>query len=305
MLMDFRKVENIFITVFLLLNIYLLFSYFGRSDLQSASTNSTESLDVVSELNGLGVELPELTDEPAHAYVMQANNYQVDEDELMELEEQSGSITQDLSSYTGVLDTSISLEGTPEEGFTESDFETIEEFLNSEQVLFGEVYEYQYFDPTISALIYAQEANGIPIDDGTSQISFLVDQSGNVTAYTQTYTGEIFPQGEELELISDLEAIEVLFQNNEFASNMTVMQPRLVYYRSLNLEELSVYTPSWKVTINSSEGETEEFYVDATNGQIVTEPILGEEATMDNGEQGQVAGEEISSNLEDSENNEE
>lgn len=269
--MDFKKIENIFLVAFLLLNVYLFIGFLNRYDLQYAATSPSQ-VNLIREMEQVGVELPVFEEAELEIFAMQADANNLLEEEVERLEGQAGSITEDGTFYQSILSDPIELEGTPDEGFGTEDIETLDEFVNSPSILFGEEYEYNRFDAEESRFVYFQNVNGIPIADGSSEISLYVDNEGNIYSYQQTYAGPMTEQGSPLEIISDRQAVEILFQNNEISSNVTVRQPTLVYYRTLHLEDLSLYGPVWLVRISGSSGESI-LRVDAVDGSILSEPV--------------------------------
>ncbi|API88285.1 hypothetical protein BKP56_02745 [Marinilactibacillus sp. 15R] len=270
--MDFKKIENIFLLAFVLLNIYLLVSFISRTDLQYATTNPTQ--DFTSDMRDRGIEYPQtLPEVESEVYYMQADANMLLEDNAESLENQAGSIDSEGTLYTSILSDPIELEGNPEDGFTEADLTLLDEFVNSSSVLFGEQYDYLRYDREGNRFIYGQMVNGIPIGDGTSEISLYYGGDGNIISYQQTYAGPMKEQGSSDELITAERAIEILFQNNELASGSKVETPILAYQRTLNLENLSMYGPIWLVPVTNS-NESEVFRVDAvdTNGRILSDP---------------------------------
>lgn len=270
--MDFKKIENIFLVAFILLNTYLLISFLNRYDLQYASTTH-DQVNVLREMEQMGIQLPTFEEEEPEVYTMQADNHRLLEEGMEELDGQAGSINEDGSFYRSLLTDPIELEGSNLDEFTEADFEQLDAFVNSEAVLFGDQYRYARFDTEQNRFVYYQNVNGLHVADGTSELSLFVDTNGEVFSYEQTYAGPMTQQGSPLELISDREAVEILFMNNELSSNMTIHPPVLAYYRTLQLEDLSLYGPLWLVHVSSSSG-AEVFRVDATSGTIIEEEIF-------------------------------
>ncbi|MCC5890215.1 MAG: two-component system regulatory protein YycI [Alkalibacterium sp.] len=280
--MDFKKIENIFLITFLLLNIYLLISYLNRSDLQYAST-APDQVNLLREMEQIGIELPNLTEEDKQVYYVQADRNNLLEDNVDQLENQAGSIAQDGSLYNSILSDPIEIEGTPEEGFTDGDFERLDAFMNSSAVLFGEEYTFLRYDEAENRFVYAQEVDGIPVADGTSEISLFYGSDGNIISYQQSYAGPMTIQGSALDIITDRQAIETLFQNNEISSNSVVGQPILSYQRTLFLEDLSMYGPIWYVPVTDSSGERV-LRVDAFERSIIqepTEPVMPVDPDLD------------------------
>ena len=268
--MDFRKVENIFLITFLLLNIYLLISYLNRTDIQQAST-APGQVNLIREMEQLGIDLPNLTENQPEVYYIQADTHELLEENANQLENQAGSIDQDGTLYTSILSSPIEIEGNLEEGFTAEDFDMLDAFINSDAVLFGEEYEFLRFDRDQNRFIYAQEVEDMPIADGTSQISLFYGSDGEIISYQQTYAGPTTTQGSPQAVLSNRRAVEILFENNEISSNSTVSQPILSYHRTLHLEDLSMYGPVWYVPVSDGSGE-KILRVDAFEGTIISQP---------------------------------
>lgn len=269
--MDFKKIENIFLLAFVLLNIYLLVSFISRTDLQYATTNPTQ--DFTSDMRDRGIEYPQtLPEVESEVYYMQADANILLEENAESLKNQAGSVDSEGTLYTSILTDPIELEGNPEDGFTEADRTLLDEFVNSSSVLFGDQYKYLRYDREGSRFIYSQMVNGIPVGDGTSEISFIYGSDGDIISYQQTYAGPMKEQGSD-ELITAERAIEILFQNNELESGSKVETPILAYQRTLNLENLSMYGPIWLIPVTNS-NDSEVFRVDAidTNGRILSDP---------------------------------
>lgn len=268
--MDFKKIESIFLITFLFLNIYLLIGFLNRSDLQYAST-APGQVNLIREMEQIGIELPTLNEEDQSVYYVQADRNELLEENIDQLENQAGSIAQDGTLYTSILSDPIEIEGNPDDGFTEADYARLDAFIESGAVLFGEEYAYLRYDNAENRFVYAQQVEGIPVADGTSEISLFYGSDGNIISYQQSYAGPMTMQGSPLEVITDRQAIEILFQNNEISSNSIVRQPILSYQRTLYLEDLSMYGPVWYIPVIDSNGERV-LRVDAFERSIISEP---------------------------------
>lgn len=303
--MDFKKIENIFLITFLLLNIYLLVSYFNRTDIQQA-TSTTGQVNLIREMEQIGIELPTLQEQERDVFYVQADRNQLLEDNADQLQNQAGSVAEDGSLYTSILSDPIELSGNPDDGFTEDDYMTLDAFILNGSVLFGEEYTYLRYDRSQNRFVYAQVVEGIPVADGTSEISLFYGSDGNIISYQQTFAGPMIPQGSPQSIITDRQAVEVLYQNNQIGSNSVVGQPILSYYRTLHLEDLSMYGPVWYVPIRDSGGE-KILRVDAFERTIISDPVTpvvpdesDEEEEDDNDNEEDVSDSENSDQIEES-----
>lgn len=269
--MDFRKIETIFIIAFIFLNLYLFNSYTNRSNLHDAATFS-DPVNVIERMNQTDISLPLFEETNHEVHAVQANEHDLLADEATSLEGQAGSVSSDGSFYTSFLTTPIELEGNPEDGFLDGDLTTIQNFINSDRVLFGSEYSFGEYESEGNRFIYYQNVNGIPIMDGTSQISLFTDSNSDIFSYHQLYAGTMIGQGELQETITDLDAVKILFQNNDIPPGSTVEKPILSYHRTLQLEDLSMYTPVWVVRINTTSGR-DTLRVHALNESIIQESV--------------------------------
>ena len=71
-------------------------------------------------------------------------------------------------------------------------------------------------------------------------------------------------------MITDQDAVEILYQNSEVPSGAKVRKPLLIYNRTLSLEDLSMYVPVWLVEVVTST-DTIIKKVDAVNGNVIQE----------------------------------
>lgn len=272
--MDFKRIARIFIIAFGLLNIYLFTSVIERQDTQNISSQPTT--DILENINASDIELPidlSMTDEKKfEVYSLQVNENNDLAEALNNSELHTGTINNAGIYYRSFPSNPIVLEGDAESGYTQKDIDRLKEFLQSEMVLFGEEYAFYNFDKESNRFVFYQEVEGIPIVDGSSEISFFTNDQDHVISYEQTYAGSGTRQGSELQLISGTRAIEILFLNNEIRQGSSVEMPVLTYRRALHLEDLSMYSPAWLITVTHST-EINTFRVDAVNGTIIRQPI--------------------------------
>lgn len=272
--MDFKKIARIFIVAFGLLNIYLIIGIFNRTDLQYTSSQPADD-NLISNMEASDIELPDLSgteSDTEEVYSLQVNAHDLLSRQIDDSEAITGTLDDDDTYYDSFPSDPIELEGNPEDGFTDADIETVQEFVLSEEVMFGEEYTFHQYDVVGRRFVFYQFVDGLPIADGTSEISLFVNDAGEIYSYQQTYAGPVSRQGDALDLISAMQAIETLFLNNEIRQGSQVQVPTLSYRRALYLEDLSMYSPIWIVNIDHS-SERSTFRVDAVNGTIIRDPV--------------------------------
>ena len=285
--MDFKKIARIFILTFGLLNIYLIVSIFGRQDIQYTSSEPTTN-DNITNMEELDIELPDLEGleiQEEEIFPLQINANHLLADEYNKNDKLTGSLSEDKTVYYESFPSNpIKLEGNPIEGFTDEDYDLLKEFVLSDRVMFGSEYHFAGYDEEGKRFIFNQLVDDIPIADGTSEISLYVNETGEVYSYEQTYAGPAIRQGNTLELIEPIRAIEILFLNNEISQGSIVHKPVLTYRRALHLEDLSMYSPVWLVEVERS-SERNLFRVDAVSGTIIKQPSVSSDSSDSSDEQ--------------------
>lgn len=266
-MMDFKKIEIIFIVTFLVLNGYLLYRVLDNYE-NGFTGNAATQINLVQEMKDETIELPEFEDEEHDVPYVQAAANNLLEENAEQLTKQTGVIEDNGSLYASILSDPIQLsEG---EELTTKDIATLSEFVLSDVILFGDEYQFIRYVPSTRQIIYGQVANNIPIVDGTSNIIFHLNGKKEIISYEQTYAGPVTVQGQSRKLITDQDAVEILYQNSEVPSGAKVRKPLLIYNRTLSLEDLSMYVPVWLVEVVTST-DTIIKKVDAVNGNVIQE----------------------------------
>lgn len=265
--MDFKKIEIIFIITFLILNGYLLYRVLDNYENGFTGSAATQ-INLVQEMKDENIDLPDFEDEEHDVPYVQAAANNLLEENTDQLTKQTGVIEENGSLYASILSDPIQLSDGEE--LTTKDIATLTEFVLSDAILFGDQYQFIRYIPSTRQIIYAQIANNIPIVDGTSNIIFHLNGKKEIISYEQKYAGPVTVQGQSRKLITDQDAVEILYQNSEIPSGSKVRKPLLIYNRTLHLEDLSMYVPVWLVEVVTST-DTLVKKVDAVNGNIIQE----------------------------------
>lgn len=266
-MMDFKKIEIIFILAFLILNGYLLWRVLenNQNDFTGIATNQ---VDLIEEMQDESIDLPNFEAEAHEVPYIQAEANNLLEENSSRLTNQTGIVENNGSLYASILSDPIKL--SDDEDLTTEDLEILTEFILSDTILYGDQYQFIRYIPSTRQIIYGQVANNIPIVDGTSEIIFHLNGNKEIISYEQKYAGPVTVQGESRTLITDQAAVEILYQNNEIPSGTQVGKPLLTYSRTLHLEDISIYVPVWLVEVTTSTDVLVK-HVDAVNGSIIQE----------------------------------
>lgn len=278
--MDFKKIGHIFIVAFTLLNLYLIYGILERKDIQHTSSPETTH-NILANMKEMNIGLPDLagTDiDGKEIYSIQANADPLLEEKMAETDIYSGTLNEEGVYYTSFPSNPIQLKGNPVDGFTDTDYEIIRAYVTSSEVMYGAEYSGTQYDEKGRRFVLYQYIDGIPIVDGSSEISLFVNEKGEIYSYQQTYAGPITRQGNALNLIDGKRAIELLFINNEIREGFEIEKPILTYQRALHLEDLSMYSPVWLIDVIRS-SERDNFRVDAVNGTIIRHQAVNKPET--------------------------
>lgn len=284
--MDFKKIAHIFMVAFLFLNLYLIYGILERKDIQQTSSQE-ENYNVIANMEELDIILPDLDDtniEELEVFSIQANSHELMEAKIKESNNYMGSIDEEGFYYVSFPSNAIQLVGNPTNGFKKEDYQLIREYILTDEVMFGEEYNGLEYDEIGKRFVLYQYVDGMPIIDGSSEISLFVNQEGQIYAFQQSYAGPVTKQGNPLNLIDGKRAIELLFINNEVREGFEIRPPVLAYYRALHLEDLTMYSPVWSIDVMRT-SEKENFRVDAVTGTIIKhQPTNRPDNAKDNNE---------------------
>lgn len=265
--MNSRRIEIILIIAFLSLDVFLGMIVYDRYAAATSSTADT-SVDVTDEMAANDINYPEFEEVERELPYIQADKNTLLQDNMETQNEQAGEFSDAGSLYVSILSNPIELSEGAE--LSKNDREVIQKFLK-ENVLFGSAYEYLDYFPSTQQVRFAQSVDGVPISDGSATVTFYFDSQWNIISYDQTYVGPVSEQGDKLRLITDKDAVEALFQNNYIPDKSSVAKPKLTYYRTLDLDDISLYVPTWyiKVTTNNNDAI---YHVNAIDGSVLVTP---------------------------------
>lgn len=151
--------------------------------------------------------------------------------------------------------------------------EEIEEFVkNSLALISPESYEYWGWNKEMNVLLFFQKKNERPIYFNTNGIIMVfLNEENEITFYTQTMLGEVEQQKGEQTLSTPIEAINVLYQENELRPNTEITKVDIGYYTRITLENVTqVFTPTWKITTDNGSN----YFVDAIEASIFSRDVI-------------------------------
>lgn len=268
--MDFKRIEWIFLVVFIGINIFLGIEIFQTPTLLSRSTTNGSSVDLKTEIKTDNIKVPRLSSEQYDGYYLAAK---VDNNWKKQAIDQINS-TFATSYEENTLNVSLAqpVKVSRQQNKKLAD---IKKFVaNAKNVFEGKTYEYV---PQLSELsgteeyIFDQKTNYGLTYSHEARLYVQV-KNNQIVSYTQTYTQTLEPVRERQTTISAQSAIESLYTYSELPNNSKVLWAKFGYSKLIKVRGSVIYIPSWTVAIeNNSTKNITLKKVNAFTGKIIHE----------------------------------
>ncbi|GEL12806.1 hypothetical protein FC15_GL001401 [Lapidilactobacillus concavus DSM 17758] len=256
--MDFRRIEWIFLVVFIALDIFLATSYLQNnsniviSDDQSTSTSDT----ILQDMRDDNITVGSLSTKQGEGYYLSSQN----EDELRahmdHLVGQSYSynamthLVGQSYSYNAMTHTLTSQFTTVLSYDQKEMVSKLKSFIkDSNNVIFGTEYTYEaaLSDPKKNIVFVQKSKHGVLLD---TQAELIFKVSGtSVTGYTQTYISDLTVLREKQTTISAFDAVQLLYISSEIPENSKVVWYKLGYSELIDVRGSVIYVPVWNILI--------------------------------------------------------
>lgn len=281
--MDFKRIQIVLISLFLMFDIYLIFLLIGRSPIGFNTENSTSTVNIVQEMRNRGVIIqPDLSGDTEYLSLIKTSPNNVLRSNHSQLKNQHVTTSRDgLLTSTFIEPIELSFEiNESTRGISDENANVFREKYLKDETMFirGEEYRNYWYSNQERILFCRMTAeDGTPIVDGTAEIRIIFDDNFNIIGYTQTYQTGYTALEEPKALISSQEAIKILDRRIEtyLPNDSEIVSTKLSYYQSLNTEEFNVYTPAWEVIYYRHEGTvTQSVIVDAVRGFVADTKVV-------------------------------
>lgn len=276
--MDFRKIEWLFIFVFVGLNIFLYNIYQSSQSAQQAVTTTYNQKENLTErLKGDDITYSgEISNEKKEGYYLSAEQVN-----LVQANNQVGNqaIIQNSANSEDVLTNYLSQKKNFNIKKTNRSFNRL--MRDTSFIFNGTKYKYlaniSKKDKTSAKIIGTQSYEGIPFVDETSRVTLDIEiDSGDVkiTQYSQALLTQIEPLREKMTLYSEAEILNTLYINNNIPSGSKIQNTYLGYFRTIEVGDKNVYVPVWFVNIKTSDNTSQVEKVNALNNQVITNNLV-------------------------------
>ncbi|MGX7024444.1 two-component system regulatory protein YycI [Vagococcus hydrophili] len=268
--MDFKRVEGIFLAVFLFLNMFLFYVYQEGKPKQDTNSSRSISENIEERLKSDEISLPHaLSTKNRQAYYLSAEESELVVEAKETLKNQDWQVN-NAKLFSQLLrrnDLDIS------DG---DEVKKVKQFMAQKQnVIKGDDYVMNAHESSSNKkYVFSQVWEDIPFYDETSQVTvYLSKNDGNrlmIDSYDQTYLNNIEPLRDQQGIISEREAIISLYTNNSLQPGSKIKWIDLGYTRTFTIRGKNVYVPAWFVAVETNKNAVKVERVDAFSGSIIS-----------------------------------
>lgn len=242
--MDFRRIEWIFLIVFIGLDIFLATSYLQKnnnivfSDDQTALTGDT----VLKDMRDDNITVGSLSTKQSEGYYLSS---QVADP----LRSQLSSLSNQTYSYSPTTHTLRSEFGIPLLVAKKNAVAELKKYVKTaNNIIYGSQYQYSAGLSSDESIVFVQKTKHGLILDPQGQLIFKVSKNA-VLSYTQTYVGDLTVLREKQPTISSSAAVQLLYISSEIPENSKIIWCQLGYSELINVRGSVIYVPVWNVMV--------------------------------------------------------
>ncbi len=269
--MDFRRIEWIFLIVFIGLDIFLGFSYMQNnskiifSDDQATSTSST----ILRDMRDDNITVGSLSTKQGEGYYLSSQVTDPLGSHLDELSNQT-------YAYNRTTHTLRSEFGIPILLSKKKAVADLEKYLKTGQnIIFGDQYEYSAGLSSSDSMVFVQKTKYGSIIDAQGELIFKLD-GDEVISYTQTYVGDLTVLREKQATISANDAVQLLYISSEIPENSKIVWCKLGYSELISVRGSVIFVPVWNVMVQHKGTKNESLKkVNALNSTIIKNQSTG------------------------------
>ncbi|RFU67284.1 hypothetical protein D0469_15425 [Peribacillus saganii] len=252
--MEWSKTKSIFIIVFLVLNIFLLFQYMEKRNSNKYEYIPETSLE--EDLTENDITYGKLPDNVKEEKYVTAKSKTFTKDDVQKLKGQGAAITGE-TLLVSILEKPFKID----EDFKS---EQLDKYIK-DTVLFGEDYRFWAFDEEQNTIIYYQEyQKKMFYNNANAELRLHVNSNREIESYEQTYLENIETFNDPVEILPPLQAIEILFTNDDLKAKSDITKVELGYYTYVQTAS-HVLAPTWRIVVDNKKN----LFVNAFEGQII------------------------------------
>ncbi|GAA6113764.1 two-component system regulatory protein YycI [Apilactobacillus apinorum] len=245
--MDFKKIQIIFLVIFVMIDLFLLTLFRQNSNLQTENSNKGSDTEIIKQMQNDQISVsPKLSVSGQTGYYLSAVNDDTLNTTKTKLKNQKTTYSNHILRST--FKRPIGL-------YSGNYHEILDKLMKKDTfVAYGSSYEYNSELSTKNSVVYSQKI----ADGGTmygphhGEIIFDVSSDHLLVGYTQSYMNNVSVLREKTDIISPTKALVWLYQYNEIPDNSKIKWVNVYYTQLLSIKNNVVLIPTWVIGYTSS-----------------------------------------------------
>lgn len=273
--MDFKRIEWIFLIVFIGINIFLGIELWQTPTLLSAgSTPTPTQTDIKSETSADQITIPKVNDKQEDGYYLAAKT---DNSWIKKATQQVKGQVENNSSENLIyvhLDKPITLSKNKKEALRQ-----VMHFKDDSQNVYqGKNYAYLSELSERDDYIFNQKTKYGEFFAATARLHIIV-KDNQIVSYSQSYVDDLNPVRERQNTISSKAAVDSLYTYSELPNNSKVILLKQVYTKLLTVKGNTIYIPTWLAAIENNTSKTVTLKrVNAFTGTIIQNNVTTDDS---------------------------
>lgn len=273
--MDFKRIEWIFLIVFIGINIFLGIELWQTPTLLSAGSTPTQTqTDIKSETSADQITIPKVNDKQEDGYYLAAKT---DNSWIKKATQQVKGQVENNSSENLIyvhLDKPITLSKNKKEALRQ-----VMRFKDDSQNVYqGKNYAYLSELSERDDYIFNQKTKYGEFFAATARLHIIV-KDNQIVSYSQSYVDDLNPVRERQNTISSKAAVDSLYTYNELPNNSKVILLKQVYTKLLTVKGNTIYIPTWLAAIENNTSKTVTLKrVNAFTGTIIQNNVTTDDS---------------------------
>lgn len=258
--MQWNRIKNLFILVFLLLNIYLLYQYNEKLEQANVPVLEPHESTIEHQLELEDIVITDLPDDDLKETYISVDQRIFTDEEFKEIDtiKDQKMMLVNKSFIVSLFEKPFALQINDSKKDIEKVFE--------KQIPFVEEYEYWDWNKEANILIYFQKKKDRSVYFNQNGVILVyLNDMNEAILYTQTMLGETEQRQEEKSLIEPMQAIETLYNTNELKSGDKITNVNIGFHTRVPLADgEQIFVPTWKVLVNNEQA----YFVNAIEGFV-------------------------------------
>lgn len=273
--MDFKRIEWIFLIVFIGINIFLGIELWQTPTLLSAGSTPTQTqTDIKSETSADQITIPKVNDKQEDGYYLAAKT---DNSWIKKATQQVKGQVENNSSENLIyvhLDKPITLSKNKKEALRQ-----VMRFKDDSQNVYqGKNYAYLSELSEGDDYIFNQKTKYGEFFAATARLHIIV-KDNQIVSYSQSYVDDLNPVRERQNTISSKAAVDSLYTYSELPNNSKVILLKQVYTKLLTVKGSTIYIPTWLAAIENNTSKTVTLKrVNAFTGTIIQNNVTTDDS---------------------------